>query len=83
MIWIYTVCKDRIYPGSAGQGLGEAHINFHKSRKRFSDHNLLPYILNSPSSNGMFLISDSSKTLLPLWFLRVRSSVSLLVVFAF
>ena len=21
LIWIYTVCKDRIYPGSAGQGL--------------------------------------------------------------
>ena len=21
MIWIYTVCKDRVYPGSAGQGL--------------------------------------------------------------
>ena len=21
LIWIYTVCKDRVYPGSAGQGL--------------------------------------------------------------
>ena len=21
LIWIYTVCKDRTYPGSAGQGL--------------------------------------------------------------
>ena len=22
MIWIYTVCKDRVYPGSAGLGIG-------------------------------------------------------------
>ena len=21
LIWIFTVCKDRVYPGSAGQGL--------------------------------------------------------------
>ena len=21
MVWIYTVCKGRVYPGSAGQGL--------------------------------------------------------------
>ena len=21
LIWIYIVCKDRVYPGSAGQGL--------------------------------------------------------------
>ena len=21
LIWIYTVCKGRVYPGSAGQGL--------------------------------------------------------------
>ena len=25
LIWIYTVCKDRVYSGSAGQGL--IHIN--------------------------------------------------------
>ena len=25
LIWIYTVCKDRIYPGSAGLGLIESH----------------------------------------------------------
>ena len=23
LIWIYTVCKDRVYPGTAGQGLNE------------------------------------------------------------
>ena len=24
LIWIYTVCKGRVYPGSAGQGLIKA-----------------------------------------------------------
>ena len=27
IIWIYTVCKDRVNPGSAGQGLVEIVIN--------------------------------------------------------
>ena len=26
-IWIYTVCKDRVYPGSAGQGLKNFNVN--------------------------------------------------------
>ena len=29
-IWIYTVCKGRVYPGSAGQGL-----NFFEKKKLF------------------------------------------------
>ena len=28
LIWIYTVCKDREYPGSAGLGLIRNHILF-------------------------------------------------------
>ena len=26
LIWIYTVCKGRVYPGSAGQGLNWSEI---------------------------------------------------------
>ena len=27
LIWIYTVCKGRVYPGSAGQGLTSHNQN--------------------------------------------------------
>ena len=27
LVWIYTVCKGRVYPGSAGQGLSSAYHN--------------------------------------------------------
>ena len=27
LIWIYTVCKDRVYPGSAGLGLRKQNDN--------------------------------------------------------
>ena len=27
LIWIYTVCKGRVYPGSAGQGLDENNLH--------------------------------------------------------
>ena len=29
LIWIYTVCKDRAYPGSAGLGLNPPPLNPH------------------------------------------------------
>ena len=29
LIWIYTVCKGRVYPGSAGQGLSYFGLQYH------------------------------------------------------
>ena len=40
LIWIYTVCKGRAYPGSAGPG--------------WTPHHICPYILSTPS--GYFLM---------------------------
>ena len=33
LIWIYTVCKGRIYPGSAGQGLNLSLNNNNNNNK--------------------------------------------------
>ena len=37
LIWIYTVCEDRVYPGSAGPGLTCHFIRLHSAVGSVSD----------------------------------------------
>ena len=46
LIWIYTVCKGRTYPGSAGQGLMSTNNNFFMKKKKKK----IPRIIISYSS---------------------------------
>ena len=55
LIWIYTVCKDRAYPGSAGQGFSnspETSSNFHQILcEAFCQRGIVILFIWSPSIN--------------------------------
>ena len=54
-IWIYTVCKGRVYPGSAGQELSSKRC---KRAKYKADHILYPR-LEQTGTHQHFSLSDS------------------------
>ena len=49
LIWSYTVCKDRIHPGSAGQGL-----TFTTLRANSADNKLMIFFLFFPENRMTF-----------------------------
>ena len=44
LIWIYTICKSKAYPGSAGQGLIQYHFtHLHSSHTHYHTYEPLQY----------------------------------------
>ena len=53
LIWIYTVCKDRAYPGSAGAGWSDMEINGSVIMKALCNTAPYSHELNSTSTAGI------------------------------